>query len=362
MGDQAYDEAEEASSLLQMARKLHEQHVSSAREEAARIIAHAQLEASQLVSNAKAESEQTLQDAQAELVSINEAIAKSREFESTYRNSIKKYLHELLDDVTDEEEPVAQPHVVVVPAPPVVAAVEPKPAAEEESVPAFEAAPSFDNGGLTEDAFDKLTEPDASAEDVEFTPETPAAIDEPVDAEVEAPAEVASFPSFNSEPEAALDNHASDTVEDLLAAEDANEQEAEAELLSDVEAPEVTDEAPAESDTAPAEEEIDKLLNSISNLPGAEVDNDGGTSSDTDDEQEEDAAPADLPVESIADEGADEASEIDESDTEAEAQTFESSNVESFNEILSTSSAANETDETQDKEEKPKFSFFGSKK
>ena len=361
MSDNALNEADEASSLLQMARKLHEQHVSSARAEAARITSHAQEEASRLIADANFESEQTLRRAKSELAGLNEAISKSQEFESTYRSSLKEYLNKLLAEITEtDEEPgkKAPAHVVVVPSAPSFT-----PEVVEETVAPVAVIPELTDDAPATDGLEEVTEPEAApapheAEDSEdlgqvvaITPSkggagkstaVPYELEEVTDPEVvlentevtpevheEAPEALVEFPSLGDE---YTDNSAY-AIDELFTAETETEPEAAQEPEAEAPVAEVTE-----------YDNFDSLLESISGIPGAEVDDDGGSSVD----DSEDNAPADH-VE-------DEAPEK----VKASAKNhpvFESPSVESFNAILS-----DDDKKDSDDDEKPKFSFFGGKK
>lgn len=228
----AYDspnEAEEAASLLALARQTHEAHVAAAKGKAEAIIARAQEEADVILTNAREE-----------FTWLEEKIAKHREFESRYRGAISTYLQDLLDEINQddefvapatlspvveeteedsafavEEEPVAEPEYYSEPEPVFEPAVtEPayeEPAAEPEdefvySTPVTEAAP------VEEPVFDP--EP-FEAEQDEFTYETPVIeeVDEPAPTFAEGDAPVPSFETPPAEP--AQDYYAEDSSDDL---------------------------------------------------------------------------------------------------------------------------------------------------
>lgn len=232
----AYDspnEAEEAASLLALARQTHEAHVAAAKGKAEAIIARAQEEADVILTNAREE-----------FTWLEEKIAKHREFEARYRGAISTYLQDLLDEINQddefvapaalspvveeteedsafavEEEPVAEPEPVVsepeyysepepVFEPAVAEPAYEEPAAEPEdefiySTPVTEEAP------VQEPAFAPEPEQD------EFTYETPVIeeVDEPAPTFAEGDAPVPSFGAAPAEP--AEDYYAEDSSDDL---------------------------------------------------------------------------------------------------------------------------------------------------
>lgn len=400
MSDQSFNEAEEASSLLQMARQLHEQHVSSARAEAERVLSTAHSEANRLVTEASAtanalvtdattESENIRRNAHAELAELQQTISEAREFEGAYRESLRKYLTNLLKEVRVEDEtPIVEE--AAAPADNAPSFVNPGftvPAAVAVAeTPAFDTEATFDDDALDADVFDRLAEPDASAEDVAFgEPAQEETFDEFYPTEEAPVEETVSFPSFN-EPYAEV-TPAVDTVQDLV--------EAEAQVSAATDAIPTVDVIPTAGD-AVDDDNIDSLLESLADLNGTEVDNDGGSTVDSIEDDEEVTVPAPQEeivhtdfnqvfdtVEATAEEAPDdayqghvepeaatEAYEIpveetpteasDEDEVEHEESAFEPKPaVESFDSIIS--SAPAEEGKATSEEEKPKFSFFNKK-
>lgn len=298
MSDQANNEANEASSLLVMARQLHEQHITAAREEAAQIVAVARAEADRLVNDATAEASSLVTNARNEHDGLQASIEKLREFEGAYRASLTDYLRGLLSEVAPEDEPFEPASVDEAPsqsnaflaASPAFAAnpafsEEPfvAPTAEEESQPvepetqpqvaaeltdessAFEAD---DDEGFTAADFDSYAEPQPGEDVVLDFPEADET-DAPMD-ETPADDEAVQLPSFDQAPAETED----DTVEALLASE--------AELKAETDAvPTVDVEQPQNDNSA---ETLRELLN---DLDGTEVDDDGGSSTEGETPSEE---------------------------------------------------------------------------
>jgi cell division septum initiation protein DivIVA len=314
MTDQSNNEAEEASSLLQMARKLHEQHVSSAREEANRILTQAHTEAELLVSNARGESNRLIatatdesnrlvHDSQVELQGLQRSIDEARRFESSYRASLQQYLTGLLGEIgADHQAAVVHstPQIPVLPvahapearseeayAPeepvsstPNVPSFQPESPAEEPSQD-FEEASTFDNhNALGTENFDKVAAP-ATDQNPSFEADFEEQLATPSEDEYQAPAAVASdggplrprgrrsnfvepdFPSFSASPVT------DDTVEGLLATE--------VEVHEATDAAETVNVVPTFGDPV-NEENFDSMIESLSEIKGTEVDDDGGSS------------------------------------------------------------------------------------
>ena len=242
----AYDspnEAEEAASLLALARQTHEAHVAAAKGKAEAILARAQEEADVILTNAREE-----------FTWLEEKIAKHREFEARYRGAISTYLQDLLDEINQddefvapaslspvveepeedsafavEEEPVAEPEPFVAAEPEYYS--EPEPVFEPVAEPAYEepvaAEPEDEFTYSTPVAEEEPaaevpvfgTQPFDAAED-EFTYETPVVeeVDEPAPTFAEGDAPV---PSFESAPAELSDEYyGDDTSDDLPAVPD----------------------------------------------------------------------------------------------------------------------------------------------
>lgn len=314
MTDQAFDEAEQASSLLRMARQLHEQHVSSAREEAKEIVESAQAEANELLTAAREERDRLVADSKEELERLQVTIQEHRAFEEAYRNSIRTYLTGLLDEVNeDQEEKLEIPESVELYSPVAAPAFE----LTEDENEVIDPDDTFEDDAIDPEVFDKLAEPDASAEDIDF---------------------VTDFPATES----------IDTVEDsgYISPDFSEEQEETPAFLAEgndetvsVESEPVTEVFDVQSN--------DSFLESVADNPAVEIDNDGGSTVDAIEDDEEVTVPSqehEINEESF--------SEIAEEAIEPEGPKFAS-----FNDILS-GNASNEKEE-EETEEKPKFRFFG---
>lgn len=231
----AYDspnEAEEAASLLALARQTHEAHVAAAKGKAEAILARAQEEADVILTNAREE-----------FTWLEEKIAKHREFEARYRGAISTYLQDLLDEINQDDEfvaPASLSPVVEEPEEDSAFAVEEEPAVELEPVvaepeyysepePVFEPVPepAYEEpvAAEPEDEFTYSTPvveqepaveaPAFNSADDEFTYETPVIeeVDEPAPTFAEGDAPVPSFEAAPAEP--VDDYYTQDTSDDL---------------------------------------------------------------------------------------------------------------------------------------------------
>lgn len=219
----AYDsqnEAEEAASLLALARQTHEAHVAAAKVKADGIISRAQEEADVILTNAREEH-----------TWLEEKIAKHRDFEARYRGAISTYLQDLLDEINQDDEFIAPASLT-----PVVETVEedsafavdedpvsveeldsfnePEPVVEETTVEeATHEAPVVEES-VFEEPHDEFTYQEAPVEVAaqdEFTYDAPALeeLDEPAPTFAEGDAPV---PSFELAPLEDSDDHYGDDL------------------------------------------------------------------------------------------------------------------------------------------------------
>lgn len=207
MSNEQNNEAQEAASLLAMARDLHEKHVSAARSEANKILDEANAEASSLLKTAHAEASKFRDDLvrekleltaklKLELQELQDKVAKLKDFEETYRVQIKAYLEHYLSKL-DEEERESKPFVETY-----AEVIQKKPL----FTPVTEIEDDFSDEALSPNVFDLLSDPDTSAEEPIIVAELPefeyAAVATQAIDMTEKVAEIPSFkapeaPSFN---------------------------------------------------------------------------------------------------------------------------------------------------------------------
>lgn len=97
--DAATKESEMATGIIQMAQKLHDDHVRIGKEEGERLLSEAKAESARLIKDAEENKERTLGQLEKERSEIERKIDELRVFERDYRNRLKSYLSNLLGDL-----------------------------------------------------------------------------------------------------------------------------------------------------------------------------------------------------------------------------------------------------------------------
>ena len=92
-------EPEMATGIIQMAQKLHDDHVRAGQEEGDRLISEAKAEGSRIVREAEETSKRTLTQLEQERTLLERKIDELRIFERDYRTRLKSYLQNLLGDL-----------------------------------------------------------------------------------------------------------------------------------------------------------------------------------------------------------------------------------------------------------------------
>ncbi|WP_211281862.1 DivIVA domain-containing protein [Sanguibacter antarcticus] len=92
-------EPEMATGIIQMAQKLHDDHVRAGQDEGDRLIAEAKSEGSRIVREAEETSQRTLTQLEQERSLLERKIDELRIFERDYRTRLKSYLQNLLGDL-----------------------------------------------------------------------------------------------------------------------------------------------------------------------------------------------------------------------------------------------------------------------
>ncbi len=90
---------ESAQGLLAMAQKVHDDYVTSGKQEGDRLVAEARVRADQIVSEAEESSQRTLGQLEQERSLLERKIDELRVFERDYRTRLKSYLENLLGDL-----------------------------------------------------------------------------------------------------------------------------------------------------------------------------------------------------------------------------------------------------------------------
>ncbi|SDC72976.1 DivIVA domain-containing protein [Sanguibacter gelidistatuariae] len=92
-------EPEMATGIIQMAQKLHDDHVRAGQDEGDRLISEAKSEGSRIVREAEETSQRTLTQLEQERSLLERKIDELRIFERDYRTRLKSYLQNLLGDL-----------------------------------------------------------------------------------------------------------------------------------------------------------------------------------------------------------------------------------------------------------------------
>ena len=98
------EEPSAASGMLELAQRLHDEHVANGRAEGERIIGEARATGEQIVREAEDQRNRTLAQLEKERSGLEHKIDELRRFESDYRTRLKSYLQGLLTNVEDGEE------------------------------------------------------------------------------------------------------------------------------------------------------------------------------------------------------------------------------------------------------------------
>ncbi|WP_136192226.1 MULTISPECIES: DivIVA domain-containing protein [Actinomyces] len=93
-----------ASGMLELAQRLHDEHVANGKAEGERIIAEARATGEQVVREAEDQRNRTLAQLEKERSGLEHKIDELRRFESDYRTRLKSYLQNLLTTVEDGNE------------------------------------------------------------------------------------------------------------------------------------------------------------------------------------------------------------------------------------------------------------------
>lgn len=93
-----------ASGMLELAQRLHDEHVANGLAERERIIGEARATGEQIVREAEDQRNRTLAQLEKERSGLEHKIDELRRFESDYRTRLKSYLQGLLTNVEDGEE------------------------------------------------------------------------------------------------------------------------------------------------------------------------------------------------------------------------------------------------------------------
>lgn len=97
--DSSIDEAQSTNNLLQLARRLHEEHVREGAEKRDALIAEGQATAARLVANAEQKQQEQLAALEEQRSTLQKKIDELRGFERDYRTKLKSYIEGQLRDL-----------------------------------------------------------------------------------------------------------------------------------------------------------------------------------------------------------------------------------------------------------------------
>lgn len=103
-------EPEMATGIIQMAQKLHDDHVRAGQDEGDRLISEAKTEGSRIVREAEESSQRTLSQLEQERSLLERKIDELRIFERDYRTRLKSYLQNLLGDLDNRASALPSEH------------------------------------------------------------------------------------------------------------------------------------------------------------------------------------------------------------------------------------------------------------
>lgn len=95
------DEPVAASGMLELAQRLHDEHVANGKAEGERIVTEARATGEKIVREAEDQRNRTLAQLEKERSGLEHKIDELRRFESDYRTRLKNYLQGLLSTVED---------------------------------------------------------------------------------------------------------------------------------------------------------------------------------------------------------------------------------------------------------------------
>lgn len=101
------DDSANTNNLLQLARRLHEEHVREGVEKRDALIAEGHAAAARIVSEAESSHHQQLQALEAERRNLEQSVEDLRTFEREYRQKLKGHLEGLLHDLASGSNPPA---------------------------------------------------------------------------------------------------------------------------------------------------------------------------------------------------------------------------------------------------------------
>ena len=94
----------DAAGMLELAQRLHDEHVANGKAEEQRLITEAKASSEQILKDAEDQRNRTLAQLEKERSGLEHKIDELRRFESDYRTRLKSYLNNLLTHVEDGDD------------------------------------------------------------------------------------------------------------------------------------------------------------------------------------------------------------------------------------------------------------------
>ncbi|MDP9807023.1 DivIVA domain-containing protein [Trueperella bonasi] len=104
VSDSEQDQAQNATAMLSLAQRLHDEHVANGRAEGERIISEANAESVRIITEAEETHNRTLTKLEEERSLLERKISELREFERDYRTRLRSYLESLLQNVESQNQ------------------------------------------------------------------------------------------------------------------------------------------------------------------------------------------------------------------------------------------------------------------
>jgi DivIVA domain-containing protein len=126
--DGSLEGTDSSKSIIELAQKLHEDHVRDGQVKRDQLVRDGQEQAARLIRDAEAESREVLGKLELERKKVLESIEELKLFEADYREQLRRYIEDQLENLIQEEA-----SVVVAPAEPEVAEVATEPEEDDLS-------------------------------------------------------------------------------------------------------------------------------------------------------------------------------------------------------------------------------------
>ena len=101
--DGSLEGTDSSKSIIELAQKLHEDHVRDGQVKRDQLVRDGQEQAARLVRDAEAEAREVLGKLEIERKNALEAIEELKLFEAEYREQLRRYIEDQLDELTREE-------------------------------------------------------------------------------------------------------------------------------------------------------------------------------------------------------------------------------------------------------------------